>query len=231
VAISGRLIASLKRTWLDPFHISHSSLERELRRHGAAILGCVLDVGCGEQPYRRLFPGAVRYYGVETNHTPARNSKHDVVAIGESLPFEGDVFDAVVCTEVLEHVPEPSRLLAEMHRVTAPGGAVLLSTPMTWGLHEEPNDFYRYTKYGLRYLFNKAGLQVVSVRETTGTLGMVGQRLASFLYYTLGGRRLLLKPFAIIVAAIIQLCFAAGDALFGRRGDTLDWVVLARKPR
>jgi SAM-dependent methyltransferase len=223
-------MARLKRTWLDPFHIVHASLERELRRHSASIQGRVLDIGCGEKPYRRLFPAAAQYYGTETDHTFARSAQHDVTALGESLPFVNGTFDAVICTEVLEHVPEPSRVLTEVYRVTTPGGVVLLSTPMTWGLHEEPYDFYRYTNHGLQYLFEKAGLQLVSVRQTTGTLGTVGQRLSSFFYYRLGGRRWMLKPVAVVVAAAIQLLFAAADRLAGRQGDTLDWVVLARKP-
>ncbi len=230
MGLASSLIAPLRRTWLDPFHISHSSLERELRRHSAHIVGTVLDIGCGEKPYRRLFPGAHRYYGTETQHTFARSAAHDIAALGESLPFVSGTFDAVVCTEVLEHVPEPSRVLTEVYRVTIPGGVVLLSTPMTWGLHEEPYDFYRYTNHGLQYLFEKAGFQLVSVRQTTGTLGTVGQRLSSFFYYRLGGRRWMLKPIAVVAAASIQLVFSAADRLAGRQGDTLDWVVLARKP-
>ena len=169
------------------------------------------------------------YFGTETNRTFTPGSEADVTAFGEALPFRSGAFDAVLCTEVLEHVPEPAEFLREVHRIIAPGGALLLTTPQTWGLHEEPYDFYRYTKYGLRYLFGKAGFEVVDVAPTTGTLGTVGQRLSSFFYYRLGGRTRSAKPFAVVVCAGIQLVFAGADRLAGRQGDTINWIVLGRK--
>ncbi len=227
--MAGALLTRLKRTWLDPFHIVHSTLERGLARHAGAVRGRVLDIGCGTKPYQRLFPEAVFYCGTETNRTFTPGSRADVTAFGEALPFRGGVFDAVLCTEVLEHVPEPAEFLREVNRIIAPGGVLLLTTPQTWGLHEEPYDFYRYTKYGLQYLFGKAGFEVVDVAPTTGTLGTVGQRLSSFFYYRLGGRTRLGKPFAVVVCAGIQLAFAGADRLAGRQGDTINWIVLGRK--
>ena len=220
----------LKRTWLDPFHISHKTLERGLARHSGQIRGRVLDVGCGTKPYRRLFPAATQYYGTETHRTFTVGTQADVTAFGEALPFRAGAFDGVVCTEVLEHVPEPADFLREMVRVLRPGGVLLLTTPQTWGLHEEPYDFYRYTKYGLQYLFGKAGLEMVEVAPTTGTLGTVGQRLSSFFYYRFGGRTRLLKPLAVMICAPIQIAFASADRLAGRHGDTINWIALGRKP-
>ncbi len=225
-----KLVARLKRTWLNPFHIVQATLERGLARHRARVRGRVLDIGCGAKPYRRLFPAATQYVGTETNRTFTRGTRHDVTAFGEALPFRTGAFDAVICTEVLEHVPEPSDFLHEVLRVTTPGGILLLTTPQTWGLHEEPYDFYRYTKYGLQHLFGKAGFEIVDISPTTGTLGTVGQRLSSFFYYRLGGRTRALKPLAVVVCAGIQLVFAAADRLARRQGDTINWIVLGRRP-
>jgi SAM-dependent methyltransferase len=199
-------------------------------RHRAQIRGRVLDIGCGTKPYRRLFPAAAQYIGTETNRTFTPGSRADVTAFGEALPFRTGTFDAVICTEVLEHVPEPGDFLREVFRVILPGGVLLLTTPQTWGLHEEPYDFYRYTKYGLEYLFRKAGFEIVEISPTTGTLGTVGQRLSSFFYYRLGGRTRALKPLAVVVCAGIQLAFAGADRLAGRHGDTINWIALGRRP-
>jgi len=223
-------MARIKRTWLNPFHIVQATLERGLARHGDRIRGRVLDIGCGTKPYRRLFPGATQYVGTETKRTFTPGNQADVTCFGEALPFRTTTFDAVVCTEVLEHVAEPSDFLREVERVMRPGAVLLLTTPQTWGLHEEPYDFYRYTKYGLQYLFRKAGFEMIEVAPTTGTLGTVGQRLSSFFYYRLGGRNRLLKPLAVVVCAPIQLVFAAADRLTGRHGDTINWIALGRKP-
>jgi SAM-dependent methyltransferase len=229
-ALGSTIVARLKRTWLDPFHIVHATLEQGLARHRAQIRGRVLDIGCGKKPYRRLFPSATYYVGTETNRTFTPGSRADVTALGEALPFAAGAFDAVVCTEVLEHVPEPGDFLREVFRVITPGGVLLLTTPQTWGLHEEPYDFYRYTKYGLAYLFRKVGFEVLEISPTTGTLGTVGQRLSSFFYYGLGGRTRVLKPLAVVICAGIQLIFATADRLAGRHGDTINWIALGRRP-
>ena len=225
---SQNLVAALKRTWLDPYHISHSTIERGLRRHSDAIGGRVLDVGCGDKPYKRFFPRATHYVGTETRHTFAKQRAFDVIALGEALPFSSGSMNGILCTEVLEHVPEPGDFLTEMHRVLAADGVLLLTTPQTWGLHEEPYDFYRYTKYGLSYLFKKSGFEVLSVEPTTGTLGTVGQRLSSF-WYTRLRKSKLTKPLGVLGSSGIQLAFYAMDIIFAHQGDTLDWIVLARK--
>ena len=68
---------------------------------------------------------------------------------------------SALCTAVLEHLPEPGACLDEIHRVVKPGGAVFFTVPMTMYTHSEPYDFYRYTEYGLRYLLEKHGFQII----------------------------------------------------------------------
>lgn len=70
-----------------------------------------------------------------------------------------------------------------MNRVLKPGGCLILTSPQVWGLHEEPNDFYRYTRYGLAYLAENCGLEVVSLQARGGYWAMVGQRTSSFVHY------------------------------------------------
>ena len=117
----------------------------------------VLDAGAGAAPYRPLF--AHTSYTTSdwagSPHAEARES--DIIAPLASLPVADASFDAVVLTEVLEHVAEPAAALAEVHRVLAPGGRVWLTTPFVWELHEEPDDFWRYTPHALRELLTGAG--------------------------------------------------------------------------
>jgi ubiquinone/menaquinone biosynthesis C-methylase UbiE len=69
---------------------------------------------------------------------------------------------------VLEHLERPWDAVKEMYRVVKPGGHVLLTTPLFWHLHEEPRDFYRYTKYGLQYLFETEGFETVLIQPMSG---------------------------------------------------------------
>jgi SAM-dependent methyltransferase len=188
-------------------------------------------VGCGGQRYRSLFREVESYLGVDLPSNSAGNHALDVFADGLHLPFMPMAFDTVLCTEVLEHVPEPLALMTELARVLRPGGLLLLTAPQTWGLHEVPHDYYRYTEFGLCYLAGRAGLTVSVIRPTCGVWTTVGQRVASFLFFSLGyGWPLPAK--ALLAGLLIpwQWLAAGLDALFKHRGDTLDNLLVAHKP-
>jgi SAM-dependent methyltransferase len=88
----------------------------------------VLDLGCGDSPYRALCPAAVHW--VRTDVTPA--VRPDVVARGEALPFRGGLFDLVLSTQILGLVQDPLAVGHEVARVLRPGGRALVSAPAAW---------------------------------------------------------------------------------------------------
>ena len=121
--------------------------------------------------------------------------------------------------------------MAEAARVLKAGGVLLLTTPQTWGLHLEPHDFYRYTRYGLRYLAEKSGLEVIEVMPTCGLWATLAQRLADTVIYTyaVGRSRWVIELLSLLLAPLLMMGYGA-DRLFGKRGDTLDHVMVVRKP-
>ena len=212
--------------WANPLHIAQQSLRQAISERAGYAHGLVLDVGCGGQPYRKMFSQIEFYVGMDL----PSNGCVNVYGDGQSLPFFGAVFDTVLCNEVLEHVPEPSQFMAEVGRVLKPGGVLLLTTPQTWGLHHEPHDFYRYTKYGLRYLAEKNGFIVIEVFPTCGMWATVAQRMADTVIYNYAVGRS--QPFVRVLSLILAPVLMAGyglDKLFGKRGDTLDHVMVAKK--
>lgn len=141
--------------------------------------GRVLDLGCGKKPYREILGRQARaWIGVDLPQTCSGVPEADVYADGQSLPFKEGVFDVVLSTEVLEHVREPRQLLGEAARVLRPGGLLILTTPQTMHLHEEPHDYFRYTKCGLAYLAQVSGLSVVEIKAFGGAFALVGQVIA-----------------------------------------------------
>ncbi|HTK31051.1 MAG TPA: class I SAM-dependent methyltransferase [Candidatus Saccharimonadaceae bacterium] len=224
------VLAWMAGTPLDPLWIAKRSLRRGLARVAAQGRGRLLDVGCGVKPYRAMFSGVSWYLGIERPGTLSRSSVIDVYADALALPFRGGSFDSVLCNEVLEHVTDPARLFAEAARVMKPGATLILSTPQTWGLHEEPFDFFRYTRYGLEHLARGAGFEVLEIRATCGTFATVGQRLASFFFYSTRAYRV--APVNLLIRiplALGQIVAVALDELSGRRGDTIDNVLVARR--
>jgi SAM-dependent methyltransferase len=87
------------------------------------------------------------------------------------------VLDAVVCREVLEHIPEPAAVLAEFRRTLRQCGTLYLTTPLLWEVHEHPYDFYRYTPYALRRLLTAAGFAVGSIAPRAGRYRALGASL------------------------------------------------------
>lgn len=217
-------------TVLDPLWIAKRSLRRGLAGVAQHAHGRLLDVGCGIKPYRDMFPQCDSYFGIERPGTLSHSQVVDVWGDALTLPFAAASVDTVLCNEVLEHVPEPSQLFDEAARVLRPGGVLLLTTPQVWGLHEEPWDFYRYTRHGLSYLARKHGFEVVEVNATCGTWAMAGQRMASWFFYSTGIVKV--KPLNLCVRPLLALWQMAAvlmDEVTGRRGDTLDNVLVARK--
>lgn len=225
----GKAGFSIEGTILNPSFIAKSSLKRELRKVGYHLVGRLLDVGCGLKPYRGMFP-AETYVGIDRPATESKSCVVDVYASATQLPFKDGVFDSVLCTQVLEHVSEPCVLLKEACRVLKVGGYMILTAPQTWGVHEAPYDYYRYTSYGLEYLSLSAGFEIVSISPTCGVWAMAGQRISGILFSHYGkGRNIFLKCSMILFCSLIQAVSLFLDWIFGGKGDTLDNVLVVRK--
>jgi SAM-dependent methyltransferase len=108
----------------------------------------VLDVGGRLQPYRELLDGRIhRYTSVDMKATPLV----DVLARGEQLPFVSGGFDLVICTQVLQYVPEPQTVLSEIYRVLRKGGTLILSVPTAYP-RDADDDSWRFHAAGIRKL-------------------------------------------------------------------------------
>jgi SAM-dependent methyltransferase len=131
----------------------------------------VLDAGAGRAQYRGLFAHA-RYETADFLAVPGKAYRSpEYVCDLSAIPVEDARFDHVVCTQVLEHLPDPAAVLAEFHRVLKPGGRLWLTAPLFYAEHERPYDFYRYTQYGLRHLLEGAGFTVDELGWLEGYLG------------------------------------------------------------
>lgn len=192
--------------------------------------GRVLDVGCGHMPFRAAaLAHAESYEGFDVE---ARTG--GVTHIGDAQDMRGIAtagYDTVFCFEVLEHLPRPDLALAEIARVLRHGGTLLLSVPHLSRLHEEPHDYFRYTRHGLRSLLERTGLEPVEISPFAGLLTFLAHQVSTII---LG----LLWP----IPGVRQLAYGLNrlllvwppiwlDRVTDPRGlFALGYVVVARKP-
>jgi SAM-dependent methyltransferase len=152
---------------------SRAYLHAFLTRAGQAVEAgqLVLDAGAGRAAYRDLFAHA-RYETADFLAVEGKKyARPDYICDLAAIPVEDGRFDHVVLTQVLEHLPEPAEVLAELHRVLKPGGNLWLTAPLFYAEHERPYDYFRYTQFGLRHLLEAAGFTVLEVEWLEGYLG------------------------------------------------------------
>jgi SAM-dependent methyltransferase len=165
------------RAWrdrADPAYLCIHLIERSIALLAPGLQGELLDVGCGRQPYVSYFNHVARKRACDYDN---KRGNVDFECPADRVPLPDGSLDSILCTEMLEHVPDPASVWREFHRLLRPGGKVLLATPMYWPGHEEPYDFYRYTEFGLRNLAQTTGFAVVKIVPRGGKWAFLGQVL------------------------------------------------------
>ena len=190
----------------------------------------VLDAGSGEGQYRHHFTRH-RYCGVDLAVGDAAwdYSRIDALADLTALPFRAGTFDAAIHIVTIEHLKEPGCALAEIGRTLATGGTLLIAAPHEWEVHQAPHDYFRYTRYGLAYLLEKAGFEVREMRAAGGYFRLLARRLLNGLQFFTGGVRWLLFLPAAILLVPPALLLPLLDALDRDRNFTLGYLCTARK--
>jgi SAM-dependent methyltransferase len=208
--------------------LTRVTLDRFIRAHASG--GRTLDLGAQNGPYATLFP---RRVALDLHPAAGLHVRGDA----HGLPFVNAAFDVVLCTEVLEHLPDPQRALDEIFRVLAPGGELLLTTRFLFPIHDAPHDYFRFTKYGLRHLLRRfEDVRIEEETDSVGALAVLVQRLG-MQAHTLGSSTL--RAGWLVAARIVRRLSFLITAEFGdsrrrtpERGImTSGYHVTCRRPR
>jgi SAM-dependent methyltransferase len=186
--------------------------------------GRVLDYGCADLPYRHLFASGADYVPADIAGNP-----HAVVELNDdgTIPEPGGSFDAVLSTQVLEHVDDPGVYLAEAFRVLRPGGRLLLTTHGAFVYHPDPDDYWRWTSAGLQRAVRGAGFTVVRFEGIIGLIPTGIQMIQDALWWKLP--RLVRTPFLVVMQVLVRLT----DRLHhqtARDRDGQVYALIAEKP-
>lgn len=202
----------------------------------------ILDAGAGESVYKKLFSHC-KYKAIDLGVGESRwnYSNLDYVGSLHEMPIEDEVFDAVLCTQVLEHLEWPRESVKEMCRVLKPGGKLFLTVPMAQNEHQVPYDFFRYTSYGLTSICNHAGFNHVKITPFGGLWVRWAYELprALSIFPSAGLRSkkperygLMLLPFKgfmFLLVRCIQFLFLWLDKFDKRKDDPFGWACEATK--
>ena len=219
--------------FINPFYFARKGLYENISALAGKVTGRILDVGCGQKPYATLFRFS-QYIGLELDSPENRQTKKaDFFYDGVTFPFQDCEFDSVVVNEVFEHVFNPTDFLREINRVLRPDGMLLMTVPFVWDEHEQPNDYARYSSFGLISIVERHGFKVIEHRKSIGDIRVVFQMLNGYLYKKTVSRSSyvnLLKTFVLmapfnILGELLSKILPSNDDLY------LDNIILAQKMR
>jgi len=230
---------ALPQSLRDRAEVEPASIRRfaEQAAREAPTGSLVLDAGAGDARYRFLFAHC-RYVALDSCRVNKHYAGIDVIGSLDQLPLLPGHVDAVLCTQVLEHVSDPVAVLGEIGRALRPGGTLWLSVPLLNEEHEAPQDFFRYTRFGLSRILERTGFGIVALEARGGYFWQLGwqlRRLPSVLFPPTRSRlrRVLRWPAAFccwcLFGLVVPWILYAMDRLDSEKTATLGYACRARK--
>lgn len=205
----------------------------------------ILDAGAGECVYKKYFSHCeYRAVDLGVGESAWNYANLDYVAPLDDLPIPDATFDAILCTEVLEHLEKPRESVGEFFRVLKPGGMLYLTVPMSHDEHQVPYDFFRYTSYGLDSICRGAGFEKPTIAPIGGGMFvrwayelprmvkiLPSSRVQDGRPPSLAGLAVIpLKAVLLACFRVMQVSFLFLDRFDKAKDDPMGWTLMARKP-
>ncbi|MBS1580116.1 MAG: class I SAM-dependent methyltransferase [Bacteroidetes bacterium] len=189
----------------------------------------VFDAGAGAGHWRKHITRDVKYISMDlgVGDNSVDYSHLDIKGDLRNIPLDNNSVDIIICIQVLEHVPEPWTVLKEFNRILKQGGYLFLTCPQGVPLHQEPYDFYRYTKHGLQYLFSTSGFSVIWMKPQKGNFSKIANDLRMSGYELLNNNHKTKGYFLKLLARIVEKTFKKNDSYFF--SDTTGYFIKAKK--
>lgn len=204
-------------------------LEKQIKKYAPNLKGTILDIGSGKYlRYKSLF----NYEKYITFDNDPKNNP-DIMGSAEFIDLPENSIDNIVCTQMLGDIKNPTLVIKEFYKILKRGGFVLLTESLLNEIHDEPNDYWRFTEYGLKYLFESNGFKIVDISRRGG---FYVSRAQLFIRYLIDRFDLYNKNiFTFILGPIIKIYGKSMmfldkiDRTKANKKHTLGWCVLAKK--
>lgn len=210
------------------YHISRTLVAEKISKFGHLITGRALDVGCGTYSrYAHLLNASTV---VKLDH--AQNSNVDIVGSADNLPFGDGEFDSAFSTHVFEHLEFPEKAVKELYRVLKPGAHALITVPQFHEVHEAPHDYFRYTQYGMKSLFERHGFTTVAFEPLGGFFSNLTRMVQAYLknrFSLLRSPLVRVFSFAFKMTGTVAVWLDQKDTSEFNRGYPMGWAFVFRK--
>lgn len=213
------------------------TLHRDLKEFMKNKKGKLLDIGCGDSPYEYMLSQDCEYIGIDIENQSDFDYKNNKISYfnGSDIPLENESVNYFICTEVIEHVIDPKKLISEMKRVLTADGYGLISIPWSARYHYIPHDFHRYTPAALKILFNN--FKKVQIKPRGSDITVICSKIMVSImgaYRNCTGIKIIFIPIiAIITIPVILLCVTVGHLsiilYLGSKNDPLGYTIYVSK--
>ncbi len=211
------MTAGIRKRFVRSFWAAHNSSAAVRKTVGSLLAemggGRGLNLGCGDTRLDRRL----------VNFDLVRTGAVDVLGDALALPFPEGEFALVLSQEMVEHVPDPFRAVREMARVLRIGGRLYLQAPFIIGYHPGPEDYWRFSRAGMKRLLEQAGLECVRLEPAVGA-GTGMYRIAVEFFAALPARllpSLYLPAKALASVAFFPLVWLNGILARGTQSDRI----------
>ena len=199
--------------------------------------GVLLDIGCGRKPYKEVFaPFVDKHLGLEYSpESVFRDCEADVFGDAMKLPFGDETIDTILCTEVLEHLPNPELAISEFSRVLRSNGIIITTAPFFYPIHDTW-DFFRYSPDGLAVLMKQNGMNVELVKPLSGT-GVTLALLFNLYWFEIGFMwtkwlyplGIILRPILLLLCLIVNVAGWVLELLLPSKQMAFNHLTIGRK--
>ncbi len=202
-------------------YLQFSAISDDVKANAKEAKGILLDIGAGMAPYELFFRPYIKKY-IKMDGFYYKNGKSDLIGDGMNIPMKDNSVDTVLCTQVLEHVQNPQKVIDEIKRVLKPNGVCILTTHMANPLHGLPHDYFRFTKYAFTNILFK-NFKSIRVKENGGALLSISQ------FICWGISEKLPKIIALPIIVFINLTIKPLDKIMFNEMFTTNYIVIAKK--
>ena len=189
---------------INPYYFSRKLIWKNLELNKGYITGRCMDFGCGSLPYKKLF-NTKKYIGVEIESD--KKLDNIVYYDGKHIPFKDGYFDSILCSEVLEHVPNIDEIIDELNRVLISGGYMLVSVPFVYQEHCMPYDYRRFTSVGIKDILEKHGFEILKTYKSGSFIDVISQIKGTYIHEKLSNKGIVnfIKKILVVFNNIIGI--------------------------